>query len=48
MGVQHSYDSPTPNEEHIVDLEVKDIKDLPEQLAAPKKDAEDLSVFLQL
>ena len=49
MGyVRHTYDSPTPNEEHEVSLDVSDFKDLEPTLQKQKDDAEALNVFLQL
>lgn len=43
-GVRHTYDSPSPNEEHDVDLEVADI----EGFVEVKEDAEALNFFLSL
>jgi len=43
-GVRHTYDSPRPNEEHEVDLEVQDIQGLTEA----KEDAESLEFFMSL
>jgi hypothetical protein len=49
MGyVRHTYDSPTPNEEHDVKLEVKDIENLEPTVQKVKDDTEALNVFLQL
>ena len=48
MGyVRHTYDSPTPNEEHEVRLEPSDIEGL-EKIVEEKKDIEALYVFLQI
>lgn len=48
MGyVRHTYDSPTPNEEHEVKLDPADIQGLDTRLEKEKQDVEDLSVFLQ-
>jgi hypothetical protein len=47
-GVRHTYDSPSPNEEHDVDLEVTDIVNLPETIVETKEDAESLNFFLSL
>lgn len=47
-GVRHTYDSPSPNEEHDVDLEVSDITGLPETIVETKDDAEALNFFLSL
>jgi hypothetical protein len=45
MGyVRHTYDSPTPNEEHEVELEIPDVDGLQEA----NDDAEALNLFLQL
>lgn len=45
MGkVTHTYDSPTPNEDHIVELEITDVENLNEEI----DDAEALNVFLQI
>lgn len=49
MGyVRHTYDSPSPNEEHEVALDVADVQDLEPRLERDKSDAEALNVFLQL
>lgn len=49
MGyVRHTYDSPTPNEEHEVSLEASDIKDLDPKLKEGREDVEALNLFLQL
>lgn len=45
-GVRHTYDSPSPNEEHEVDLEVTDVKDLPEALVEGKETSEAMNFFL--
>jgi len=47
-GVRHTYDSPSPNEEHEVDLFVEDIQNLPETIVETKEDAEALNFFLSL
>jgi len=45
MGyVRHTYDSPSPNEEHEVVIEEEDVVGLKEA----KEDTEALNVFLQL
>lgn len=49
MGyVRHTYDSPTPNEEHELSLEPSDVKGLDTRLEKEKQDVEDLTVFLQI
>lgn len=49
MGyVRHTFDSPTPNEEHEVVLDASDFPEIETSLKKQKDDIEDLNVFLQL